>query len=176
MIKGAFFIRAIGPADEALLVAGFARLSDRSRRLRFLGLRNSLSAAELHTLTHVDHGDTEALLALSEHDGRGIGIAQYVRASDNRHSAEIAITVIDDWQRHGVGTELLTRLVERAAEEGIDRLTALVADDNAGAINLLRRFDPAVAVIDHDGVATEYEIMIAASSYRDSRDLALACS
>lgn len=171
-----FFIRPIDRADEALLVEGFARLSDRSRRLRYLGLRNTLSSAELHDLTHVDHHDREALLAVTEDDGRAIGIAQYVRDATSPGAAEIAVTVIDDSQRRGVGTELLTRLIARGQDEGIDRLIALVADDNVGAIRLLCRLGYGVTVVDQDSNATQYEITIGAGELTGPKELALLCS
>ena len=57
-----------------------------------------------------------------------------------RTAAEIAVTVIDDWQGRGLGTELLARLSERACQEGIRRFTAAVAADNAAMAGLLRNF------------------------------------
>ena len=47
---------------------------------RFLSPKRSLSAAELRFLTEVDHHDHEAIGALSPADGRGVGIARYIRA------------------------------------------------------------------------------------------------
>ena len=47
---------------------------------RFLSPKRSLSAAELRFLTEVDHHDHEAIGALSPADGRGVGIACYIRA------------------------------------------------------------------------------------------------
>jgi RimJ/RimL family protein N-acetyltransferase len=136
----AVLIRPVRPADERLLADGFARLSDRSRRLRFLGPKEALSAAELRYFTHVDHRDHEALGALDHARGGGVGIARYVRDRDDPHAAEIAITVIDDWQGRGLGTELLARLSERACQEGVRRFTAAVSADNAAMAGLLRNF------------------------------------
>ena len=45
----AVLIRPVRPEDAGLLEDGFAGLSDRSRRLRFLGPKASLSAAELRS-------------------------------------------------------------------------------------------------------------------------------
>jgi RimJ/RimL family protein N-acetyltransferase len=52
--------------------------------------------------------------------------------------AEIAVTIVDDWQGRGLGTALLTRLSGRARCEGIHRFTALVAEDNTAMAGLLR--------------------------------------
>ena len=136
----AVLIRPVRPADDGLLAGGFARLSDRSRRMRFLGSKEALSAAELRYLTDVDHRDHEALGALDHARGGGVGIARYVRDRDDPRTAEIAVTVIDDWQGRGLGTELLARLSERARQEGIGRFTAAVSADNAAMAGLLRNF------------------------------------
>lgn len=68
-------IRPVQSAD-ALLSDGFARLSVKSRRMRFLTPKKELPAAELLYFTDVDHPDHEALSALNCLDGRGGGIAR----------------------------------------------------------------------------------------------------
>jgi RimJ/RimL family protein N-acetyltransferase len=130
-------IRQVRGTDAPLLADGFARLSARSRRMRFLGTKTTLSAAELRYLTDVDHYDHEALGALSPAGGRGVGIARYIRDPDDPGAAEIAVTIADDWQGRGLGTELLARLSDRARQAGIGRFTATVAADNAAMPRLL---------------------------------------
>jgi RimJ/RimL family protein N-acetyltransferase len=138
-------IRQVQPADAPLLADGFARLSPQSRRMRFLARKDQLSAAELRYFTDVDHHDHEALAALDQADGRGVGIARYIRDADDPHAAEIAVTIVDDWQGRGLGTELLTRLSARARSEGICRFTALVAADNMAMAALLRNMSANLA-------------------------------
>ena len=92
----AVLIRPVRPADDGLLADGFARLSDRSRRMRFLGPKEALSAAELRYFTDVDHHNHEALGALDHARGGGVGIARYVRDRDDPRTAEIAVAIIDD--------------------------------------------------------------------------------
>jgi RimJ/RimL family protein N-acetyltransferase len=130
-------IRQVRGTDAPLLADGFARLSARSRRMRFLGSKTTLSAAELRYLTEVDHYDHEALGALSPAGERGVGIARYIRDHDDPRAAEIAVTIADDWQGRGLGTELLARLSDRARQAGIGRFTATVAADNAAMTRLL---------------------------------------
>jgi RimJ/RimL family protein N-acetyltransferase len=157
-------IRQIRDTDAPLLADGFTRLSARSRQLRFLWSKPELSPAELRYLTDVDHHDHEALGALDHTDGRGIGIARYIRDADDPRSAEIAVTVVDAWQGRGLGTELLARLAGRARSEGIHRFTALVAADNAAIAGLARNCDARVVGCDCDTV--EYEILLAAGNAR----------
>jgi len=130
-------IRPVRPADAALVADGFARLSLRSRQLRFLTPKKQLSAAELRYFTDVDHHDHEALVALNPADGRGVGIARYIRHSSDPHAAEVAVTIVDDWQGRGLGTELVTRLSGRARCAGIHRFTALAAEDNTAVARML---------------------------------------
>ncbi|HEY1346099.1 MAG TPA: GNAT family N-acetyltransferase [Streptosporangiaceae bacterium] len=151
-------IRPVQPADAPLLADGFARLSDRSRRMRFLARKDQLSAAELRYFTDVDHHDHEALGALDQADGRGVGVARYVRDAEDRHTAEIAVTVVDDWHGRGLGTELLTRLCGRARSEGIHRFTALVADDNMAMAGLLRKMS--ANLVGRSPGTVEYEITL----------------
>src|SRR5260370_28171660 len=75
----AVLIRPVRPADDGLLAEGFSGLGDRSRRMRFLGPKEALSAAELRYFTDVDHRDHEALGALDHVRGGGVGIARYIR-------------------------------------------------------------------------------------------------
>src|SRR5689334_13308164 len=103
-------IRPVRGTDAPLLADGFTRLSARSRQMRFLTRKNEPTPTELRYFTEVDHHDHEALGALNYADGRGVGIARYVRDADDPQAAEIAVTVIDDWQGRGLGTELLTQL------------------------------------------------------------------
>src|SRR5690242_1223364 len=138
-------IRPVRSTDAPLLADGFARLSRQSRWMRFLGTKTSLSAAELRYLTDVDHHDHEAIGALSAADGRGVGIARYVRDTNDSRSAEIAVTIVDDWQGRGLGTELLARLSDRARQAGIDRFTALVSTQNPAMAGLLRKLGACLA-------------------------------
>ena len=135
----AVLIRPVRSTDAALLADGFARLSAASRQMRFLGVKKELSAAELRYFTDVDHHDHEALGALDLAGGHGVGIARYIRDASDPQAAEIAVTIVDDWQGRGLGTELLARLSGRARQEGIRRFTALADPGNVAVGALLRK-------------------------------------
>jgi RimJ/RimL family protein N-acetyltransferase len=154
----AVLIRPVRPVDAPLLADGFARLSARSRQLRFLTPKQELSPAELRYFTDVDHHDHEALGALDHPGGRGVGIARYVRDADDPQAAEIAVTIIDDWQGRGLGTELVAQLSERARSAGIRRFTALVAADNPAMAGLLRNVR--ADLVGREPGALQYEITL----------------
>ena len=154
----AVLIRPVRPVDAPLVADGFARLSARSRQLRFLTPKKELSPAELRYFTDVDHHDHEALGALDHPGGRGVGIARYVRDADDPQAAEIAVTIIDDWQGRGLGTELVARLSDRARCEGIRRFTALVAAGNPAMAGLLR--NAGAGLVRREPGTLRYEIML----------------
>jgi RimJ/RimL family protein N-acetyltransferase len=126
--------------------------------MRFLMTKKELSPAELRYFTDIDHHDHEALGALSHADGRGVGIARYVRLAEDPQAAEIAVTIVDGWQGRGLGTELLTRLAGRARQEGIHRFTALVADDNMAMAGLL--WNMSAHLVGRSPGTVEYEITL----------------
>jgi len=129
--------------------------------MRFLTRKKELTPAELRYFTDVDHRDHEALGALDHADGRSVGIARYIRDAEDPQAAEIAVTIIDDWQGRGLGTELLSQLSGRARQEGIRRFTALVSADNAAMAGLLRNMS--ADLVRREPGALEYEITLAPS-------------
>jgi GNAT superfamily N-acetyltransferase len=134
-------IRPIRPRDKAAIVAGFERLSPESRYRRFFAPLQRLSARDLEYLTEVDHHDHEAVIGFDAATGDPVGVARYIR-SDDPSEAEVAVTVIDDWQGRGAATALLDRLVVRARDEGIRHFLALVLTENKDAIELFERLAP----------------------------------
>jgi RimJ/RimL family protein N-acetyltransferase len=154
-------IRQIQPADAALMADGFARLSVQSRWLRFLTSKPELSPAELRYFTEVDHHDHEALAAVNETDERGLGVARFIRDTEHPDTAEVAVTVADDWQDRGLGTELLIKLTNRARQEGIRRFTAMVAADNEAVRGLLQASSTDLKVTHREAGTVEYELTLA---------------
>ncbi len=154
-------IARLTPGDATILAEAFAQLSEESRRLRFLGPKPTLSAAEVRYLTEVDGHRHEALSAIDPLTGRGVGITRFVRDPDNPRRAEVAITVADDWQRRGLGRLLLERLADRARKEGVRSFTALVSVDNQSMHGLLDRIDAPARITRMAGGVDEYEIELA---------------
>jgi acetyltransferase len=55
------------------------------------------------------------------------------------NAAEFSLTISDPWQRHGLGTELMRRLVRIGREEGLARISAEILPENAGMQALARK-------------------------------------
>jgi RimJ/RimL family protein N-acetyltransferase len=153
-------IRPIRSSDGEILREGFARLSPTSRWLRFLAPKRELTADEVRYFTDIDHDRHEALIAVHRGDGRGLGVARYIRDKDAPEKAEIAITVADEWQGSGLGTELLTQLTVRAVGRGICRFTALISEENTAARRMLQHMSRQVRLVDSAHGAQSYEIAL----------------
>jgi GNAT superfamily N-acetyltransferase len=175
-------IRPIRASDVDLIREGFERLNARSRYQRFLGAKPHLSAAELRYFTVVDHHDHEALVAVSRLTRRGIGVARYVRNQNDPDTADLAVTVADEWQGCGVGVRLVTRLAERARREGIQRFTALMFMENHAARSLLRHLPGEPRVLEYDAGTVSYEVGLTATataprrSWQPTRRAAADCA
>jgi RimJ/RimL family protein N-acetyltransferase len=134
-----FEVRPLERDDRRRLAAAFARMSERSRRRRFLGPKPRLSGAELTYLTDIDHRTHEALAAIDPEDGAIVGVARYVTEHDAPGTADLALFVVDAWQGQGIASSLGARLVRRAEQNGIVRLTATTFADNRPARAVLRK-------------------------------------
>lgn len=152
-------IRPGRPEDRELLLRGFERLSDTSRYRRFLAPTPELTEQMVRELMDIDHHDREAIIALDEETGEGLGVARYVRSSAQPQTAEAAVTVIDDWQRKGLGTLLLDVLCARARAEGIRNFTALMLAANTEMMEILRRLGP-MRIVDQEIGTVEVEVSI----------------
>ena len=145
-------IRPIVPEDRELLRQGYEDLSEESRYRRFMGLKR-LTDADLDYLTQIDYHDHFAWIAFShdEHPEHAIGVARYVRSKENAEEAEAAVTVLDDYQNHGIGTLLLEALAAVALENGIQRFIGYLLVENKPMHDVLRHLGAHISV-DSPGV------------------------
>jgi len=147
------------PVRQGQLRFGFERLGEESRYRRFLAPMPELREPMLSYLLDVDHHTHEAIVALDERTGEGVGVARYVRNDHRPDTAEVAVTVIDDWQGRGLGTLLLDVIAARAREEGITTFQAMMLATNQGMMDVFERLGP-VRVIDRESGTVEIEIPI----------------
>jgi RimJ/RimL family protein N-acetyltransferase len=132
-------IRPIQAEDRSLLSRMFDRLSDGSRAARFRGRIDTLSEEDLDYLTDVDQYRHDALVAIDLGEHEAVGVARYVRLPGRRELAEVAVEVVDEWQRRGVATALLLELTERARAAGVEEYSAVVGRDNEVMNDVLER-------------------------------------
>ena len=129
-------IRPIRPEDEPLMVRFHGGLSDRSVYFRYLHMMN-LSARVAHErlvrMCFIDYAREMALVAERVDPASGereiLAVGRLVRLHGS-NDAEFALLVTDRVQGHGLGTELLRRLVEVARDEKLDRVVASIDPQN----------------------------------------------
>lgn len=133
--------RPITPDDKERLQRGMEELSEESRYRRFFAAVDHLSEEQLRYFTELDWEDHFAWLAvLPDTPGQpGVGVARAIRLPDDPAAAEAAVTVIDSYQRRGVGRALLQLLARSAIERGIGRFIMMVLGDNEPMLSLMHR-------------------------------------
>ena len=134
-------LRPIVPEDEALLHEAVAAMSERTVYFRFLSPIKRMSDALAHRLAVVDYNDRFALVATTHRptgSERIVGVARYDRAPGT-DVAEVAVAVIDEFQRRGLGSIMLTHLTRVASDHGIKTFQLIVLPENREMLSLLRR-------------------------------------
>ena len=126
-------IRPIGPADKGLLIEGLRQMSPQSKFARFGSGISGLSAAELRYLTHVNQVSHVAWGATIDEEPAGVG--RYI--VDSTAEAEIAITVVDRFQRRGLGRALFDALAASARAAGIESFHFAIEPWNRTVLRML---------------------------------------
>jgi len=119
-------VRPITPADADRIRRFHARQSDESIYMRFFAPLRQLSDRDVTRFTNVDYVDRVALVATVRDEIVGIG--RYDRI--NKHSAEVAFNISDQFQGRGVGSVMLEHLAVIAQEMGISEFVAEVLPQN----------------------------------------------
>jgi acetyltransferase len=133
-------VRPIRPEDEPLIVEFHAGHSEHTLRMRFFGLVRALSRDSLIRLCHLDYDRELALVAVHHQDGRPriAGVSRYyLRPELGR--AEFAVVIGDAWQKQGLGSHLMQRLISIARERGVQQLVGQVLAENGPMLRLMER-------------------------------------
>ena len=107
-------VRPVQPGDKERLEEGLKDLSAESRYLRFMGGKKRLAQKELRYLTELDWNKHQAWIAVDPKQ-RGeptLGVARCVPLEDEPKVAEAAVAVVDSVHGKGLGTFLLSVLVD----------------------------------------------------------------
>jgi len=131
----------VGPEDEKRLVSGFKKLSLQTKMYRFNCGKNELSRKEKDYLLNIDNHDHFAIGAVDlngSHDV-GIGVIRYIRYKTESGKAEVAITIIDEYQNKGIGTFLYKEMLGYASRNNIRILENFVLKENRVMIRVLEK-------------------------------------
>ncbi|PTA42888.1 GNAT family N-acetyltransferase [Micromonospora sp. RP3T] len=122
--------------------------SERSRQRRYLSGAAYPSPARLRRLLEPARGVT--LLATAGSGGAAEPVVAMANLLGEGDEAEAALLVRDDWQRRGLGSALLRRLLGHAGRAGCAAVLLHVQAENTPMLRTLRRLDRPVT-LDRDG-------------------------
>jgi GNAT superfamily N-acetyltransferase len=147
-------IRAVRADDKERLRLAFERLSPATINRRFFHAKKGLTSEELRMVTELDFCDHVSLAVTleQESDERFIAVGRYVRIAPGADRAELALTVVDEYQHRGAGTLLAHHLVAIARSAGVRELVALVLDENEDMLELLQSLNLPMQQTIEDGV------------------------
>lgn len=134
-------VRHVGPADASRLKEGFRLISSLARRRHFPGDDiKELGEEQLKLLAQVDHKNYCIWGALNpaKPDEPGIGIARYRRLAEEPSAADVAITILDQYQGTGAGLLLHACLHATASRNKIRHFYYEVAGQNERFIRHLK--------------------------------------
>ena len=134
------FFRPIKITDESRLKNFVYSLSDKSLYRRFISSRTDMPHERLQSLVVIDYTKETAIVAIIGHEAKEeiIGVGRYYEEPD-KHSAEVAFAVRDDYQQRGVGTELLSYLTYLAKRQGLLGFTAEVLAENEPMLHVFEQ-------------------------------------
>src|ERR687894_796334 len=130
-------VRPIRPEDEPLMVKFHESLSEESVYMRYfhmMKLDQRTAHERLTRICFIDYDREMALVAERTDRETGereiLGVSRLSRRGAAPGEAEFSVLVSDRFQRQGLGTLLLSRLLEVGRAEGLRHITAEILLDN----------------------------------------------
>lgn len=135
-------VRPLTPEDTAYLVNIFEHMSADSRYSRFHQPLENISPErvwrEAEAITHMsEQVGFIAFADLPDQLNVPVGAARYVLVGDK--VGEAAVSVRDDMQGQGIGSQLMSLLAEEARLRGLHKLQATIQTSNKAIIRVLNR-------------------------------------
>ncbi|NUJ99913.1 GNAT family N-acetyltransferase [Streptomyces lunaelactis] len=127
-------VRRADQSDVEAALAMHERCSQRTLGLRYHG---PVSHADRY-LNHLLSPRFGRTLAVQTASGRLVALGHLLWDGDE---TEVALLVEDEWQRRGIGSELLGRLVALAIEAGCGSVYAVTQSSNTGMVAAMRGLD-----------------------------------
>jgi len=124
-------VRPIRMSDVEPLQRLLYELSDESRYSRFMAHKSSHPHQEMQKLVDADYSASVALVVCEPASGDLVATARYDVEPDTGF-ADIAFVVRDDWQRRGIGSCLMRRMIDLGRARGVVGFTADVLPGNLG--------------------------------------------
>jgi acetyltransferase len=145
---GEYTVRPIHPDDAQMLQRLVHELSPQSRYYRFVSSFRELPPQMLARFTLIDYDREMALVAVvrqrdTSAEGviteseRIVGVSRYITNPDQT-SCEFSLVVADDFNGKGLGSRLMSSIMDVARDKGLAEIEGLVLADNAGMLKLMK--------------------------------------
>lgn len=147
-------LRPIKPEDGLAHIAFFNALDPEDVRYRMFIRMRELQPAQLARLTQIDYDRDMAFIATRKRaDGQfeTLGVVRAMADPDNE-KAEFAIIVRSDLKGQGLGSLLMSKLIDYCRSRSTQEIVGEALPQNIGVLNLVRRFGFTVQSIPEDGV------------------------
>ncbi len=136
-------IRALRPEDKEEILAIYEHASPDLLYHRFFAVKHAFSEKEQHYyLDDVDFVSHIVLIAVEKVNGHPTIVGGCRSVVTEPGKAEVAFTVADAFQGHGLGMALMHHIAAIGREAGLTEFTAEVLCDNA----------PMLGVFEHSGL------------------------
>jgi len=147
------FVRPIRPDDEPMMRDMFYNFSEQTKYLRYHAALKSMPHNKMQVFCTIDYETEMAIVGLTGQPGHEevVGVARYMTDAEG-HTAEVAFTVQDAWQRRGLGTYFFNRLVTIGKERGIKTFYAYVLVENSGMLKIFHRSGLVVETVNEGDV------------------------
>jgi hypothetical protein len=135
-----FHARPIEASDKEKFMQAFDKLSTQSNYLRFFTSKKNLSEEQLKYLTELDGVNHIAWIIIDTKgiEAKGVAVGRIIRMKGEPSTAEVAITVIDEYQQMGIGAILLCILNIVASQNDINVFRYYVLHENKFVIEILK--------------------------------------
>ncbi len=154
--------RPIRPEDEPLMVKFHETLSEETVYMRYfspLKLQQRVAHERLSRICFIDYDREMVLIATRRHpetNERQILAAGRLTKQHGRAEGEFGLLVGDEFQGHGLGHQLLNRLVEVGRAEGLERIIGYILPDNGAML----RVAEAAGFQKHSGVDNTVKVLL----------------
>ena len=125
--------------DDRLIQEHFYQMDKDDVLARFFSVRHSFFREDMEGMAQVDYINNLSVVAVTGEIGfeRVIGLGVYARVQGT--VAEVAFSVIKEWQAKGIARVLLEKITEAAREKGFTELMAYTKSSNIGMIKLFKK-------------------------------------
>ena len=126
----------------------FYAMEQKDIQSRFFSQRKSFYEDQMQSRSQIDYIKSMTIVAVTNQETyeKIIGIGEYVREG-GKNIAEVAFSVLKDWQGKGIARLLLQKITETARRNGLDGLVAYTSPQNRAMIKVFKTLPYAVETV-----------------------------